>query len=197
MNAVNQDLSIVSIGNTETETQKSNNGAGTRRSRKDRSGGFRVPTKNGSYLANRQATTPHVITSLQAQKSALDGPSVRKMPGSDAISLELNIKGMTEPNKVHPQEEYNEEASEEIVVAADDAVFDDINQRGSGVKRTMTDKSPALPSNVFRGALNSYVQNVGSRSRTPLINQESYTQEQSRLAQKIMRPVQLTQQQSA
>ena len=73
MNAVNQDLSIVSIGNTETETQKSNNGAGTRRSRKDRSGGFRVPTKN----ANRQATTPHVITSLKAQKSALEGPSVR------------------------------------------------------------------------------------------------------------------------
>ena len=26
-------------------------------------------------------------------------PNVRIMPGSDAISLELDIKGMTEPNK--------------------------------------------------------------------------------------------------
>ena len=26
-------------------------------------------------------------------------PNVRVMPGSDAISLELSIKGMTEPNK--------------------------------------------------------------------------------------------------
>ena len=26
-------------------------------------------------------------------------PNVRMMPGSDAISLELDIKGMTEPNR--------------------------------------------------------------------------------------------------
>ena len=35
------------------------------------------------------------------------------MPGSDAISLELNIKGMTEPNKYIPPEE-----SEEDITAA-------------------------------------------------------------------------------
>jgi len=33
------------------------------------------------------------------------GPNVRQMPGSDVISLELNIKGMTEPNKHIEQEE--------------------------------------------------------------------------------------------
>lgn len=33
-----------------------------------------------------------------AEESAAS-PNVRMMPGGDAISLELNIKGMTEPNQ--------------------------------------------------------------------------------------------------
>jgi len=36
-------------------------------------------------------------------------PVVRMMPGSDVVSLELNVKGMTEPNK-----NFFEEESEEL-----------------------------------------------------------------------------------
>ena len=48
----------------------------------------------------RNAVTPHLIYSGgEVPKESAISPSVRMMPGSDAISLELNIKGMTEPNK--------------------------------------------------------------------------------------------------
>lgn len=33
------------------------------------------------------------------QSSVEDMPKARILPGSDTISLELNVKGMTEPNK--------------------------------------------------------------------------------------------------
>mmetsp|Transcript_16930 Transcript_16930/g.21423 ORF Transcript_16930/g.21423 Transcript_16930/m.21423 type:complete len:112 (-) Transcript_16930:3046-3381(-) len=89
--------SFTSLENlAETYTEKSANfsisrNSCGRRSRKDRSKG------NNSRTAGRNAITPHVICDL---KPAIEqAPNVRMMPGSDAISLELNILGMTEPNK--------------------------------------------------------------------------------------------------
>ena len=84
----------------ETQTNKSASklsGGTTRRSRKDRSG---VRTKPG-----RNAVTPHVFCSLKGQQSMPTGttndvsPLARMIPGSDTISLELDIKGMNKPNK--------------------------------------------------------------------------------------------------
>ena len=64
-------------------------GGGTRRSRKDRS-----KNKTG-----RNAITPHIISGMKMLGDAGVSPNVRMIPGSDTISLELNVKGMTEPNK--------------------------------------------------------------------------------------------------
>ena len=82
---------------TECGNMSKYSGGTTRRSRKDRS-------KNKA--ASRNAITPHALCDPTAQNSLIimaeestTSPNVRLMPGGDAISLELNIKGMNEPNK--------------------------------------------------------------------------------------------------
>lgn len=103
--------SILSIENMlDTSTAKS--GKSARRSRKDRSGYRGTPTPN----ITRKAVTPHMASSMTMIKAKSQmaqpgvSPNVRQMPGSDAISLELNIKGMTEPNRAIPNEDsgYNQ-----------------------------------------------------------------------------------------
>ena len=79
----------------ETQTNKSGNGSklsgGTRRSRKDRS---------GIRGTGRQALTPHVYCTLNGQNSLIDvSPQARLLPGSDTISLELNVAGLTAPTR--------------------------------------------------------------------------------------------------
>ena len=99
----------------ETQTEKSANFSVSRnscgrRSRKDRSKG------NNSRLGGRNAVTPHLLCNIkQSEEVPQDGPSVRMIPGSDAISLELNIQGMTEPNKKF---EANEDSQEDMTQAS-------------------------------------------------------------------------------
>ena len=88
---------------TDKDCSKLSSGGG-RRSRKERSKG-----KPG-----RSAVTPHGLCTLYGQNSLTSCPAdaaarVRMLPGSDTISLELNIKGMTEPNREFDQPEAEEE----------------------------------------------------------------------------------------
>ena len=111
-----EERSFASLENlAETQTEKSANFSVSRnscgrRSRKDRSKG------NNSRLGGRNAITPHILSNLkQGEAVPHDGPSVRMMPGSDAISLELNIQGMTEPNKKF---EANDDSQEDATQAS-------------------------------------------------------------------------------
>ena len=94
-------------GQTELSANLSKMSGGGRRSRKDRSG-----AKYNSR-GTRNSITPTVLMQLKSQRELDVSPSVRMMPGSDAISLELNIKGMTEPNKEHETEEPSDEITQE------------------------------------------------------------------------------------
>lgn len=95
-------ISAEGCARTDKDCSKLSSGGG-RRSRKERSKG-----KPG-----RSAITPHGTT-LNGQNSLSTCPTdaaarVRMLPGSDSISLELNIKGMTEPNREFNQAENEEE----------------------------------------------------------------------------------------
>lgn len=76
-----------------------------RRSRVDRSKGKSCLNRSGLSNNNgRNAVTPSAICHIAPQTSVtavtdVAGPNVRILPGSDAISLELNVKGMSAPNK--------------------------------------------------------------------------------------------------
>ena len=191
----------------ETQTNKSGNGSklsgGTRRSRKDRS---------GIRGTGRQALTPHVYCSLKGQNSltAMDiSPQVRMLPGSDTISLELNVGGLTAPARdlgSQPQIEEEEDSfvpspkkqlqqSQSFVMPAQrpgmkEHVSPISRNRNQGGLQTAQTQNPV----EYRGALNAYVQQTGARSRTPLMTTEAHaqpTEAPSRLADRIMRPVQL------
>jgi len=89
----------------ETQTERSKNSC--RRSRKDRS-------HVGGY-GERNAVTPHLIYNGKEDiKEFGFSPNVRRMPGTDVLSLELNIKGMTEPNKYI---EFQEESGDDLTDA--------------------------------------------------------------------------------
>ena len=96
-------ISAEGCARTDKDCSKLSSGGG-RRSRKERSKG-----KPG-----RSAVTPHGLCTLNGQNSLSSCPAdaaarVRMLPGSDSISLELNIKGMTEPNRELNQPEAEEE----------------------------------------------------------------------------------------
>ena len=136
----------------DVQTNKSGkSGLGTRRSRKDRSG-YRA-------VGSRNAVTPHILSSLQGQNSlkADMNPCVRQMPGSDVISLELNIKGMTEPNRVLPCEDQTQASSTQ---PAETYAITNAAQR-SPISRNKTGTYQMPGKNTqcveFRGALNAYV----------------------------------------
>jgi len=80
-------------GLLETQTQRSGDiskCSGGRRSRKERSS-IKAQKSKESF---RKAITPHVLCQLTSQNPS---SMARLMPGSEAISLELNIKGMNKP----------------------------------------------------------------------------------------------------
>ena len=97
-----------------------------RRSRKERSG-FRSGAKKSSMGATGSTlkkfpTTTNVTQVVAEQEPVVEKPKARIMPGSDTISLELDIKGMvssTSSNQLETQESQQEVTEREEVDPSD------------------------------------------------------------------------------
>ena len=130
-------------------------------------------------------------------EEATTQPQVRILPGSETISLELDIKGMTQPNKTFTQEDPESDGEKKTTVASTQkqqsthkknlsktGILSNTMQRQgvSPMSRNPARGSLQAPTTFgntgraadFRGALNAYVQSSTTkagttRSRTPLI----------------------------
>lgn len=165
----------------ETTTTKSSlskmSGTATRRSRQERSN-VKTGPKRASYPKGTGVSaarkTPQPVT-VAAQRLSLHPPLVsqktdvsplaRVFPGSEAISLELNVQGMTEPNKT--------------ILVDEDTI---ISSQGGTLE---PEETPAIQMAVkrafgvnsveYKGVLNRFVQQTGNRSKTPLLHADSYS----------------------